>query len=86
MRPIIALEFSPEFLRRFGYTSADVLDLLTKEHRYVAYEYDATGRLCEADIAGSASKRSSRTTLYFSRQSEVSIRCTPSCRVFFLEA
>ncbi len=49
-RPIIALELSPGFLQHFGYTSANVLDLLTKEHRYAAYDYDATGRLCEADI------------------------------------
>ena len=49
-RPVIALELSPKFLQGFGHTSVDVLDLLTREHRYVAYEYDAAGRLFEADI------------------------------------
>jgi FkbM family methyltransferase len=65
-RPIIALELSPAFLRRFGCISADVLDLLTKEHRYVVYCYDAKGRLCEADIRGLCVEAEQQNNLVFS--------------------
>ncbi len=64
-RPIIALELSPAFLRRFDYTSADVLHLLTKEHRYVVYCYDARGRLCEADIRGLCVEAEQQNNLVF---------------------
>lgn len=50
-RPMIALELSPRFLARLGHTATEVLDLLTVDFGYTAYEYDEKGRLFRADVA-----------------------------------
>jgi len=62
-RPVIALELSPRFLARLDHTSAEVLDLLSVDLGYSAYDYDDKGALSPANVAALRSEQDQQNNL-----------------------